>query len=87
MISRRQFSDKLGNLSILKFETKEDPYQIQILGPDQYFSYQQFEDKALKDQLMVADNSVLPTLTAAGPTISNTALAIRLADYIVRQSG
>ncbi|WP_257009376.1 GMC oxidoreductase [Bacillus sp. 7884-1] len=195
MISRRQFSDKLGNLSILKFETKEDPYQIQILGPNQYFSYQQFEDKALRDQLMVvfasfgrvepraenrvyidpsakdefgvplqqvqyslsnkdrqtahqvaeglrqsaaamgvtldestlslrppgadmheastcrmgddpatsatnrhgqvhgvrglfvADNSVLPTLTAAGPTISNTALAIRLADHIVRQSG
>jgi gluconate 5-dehydrogenase len=37
--------------------------------------------------LFVADNSVLPILTAAGPTISNTALAIRLADYIVRQSG
>ena len=31
-ISRRQFSDKLGNLSILKFETEESPYQIQILG-------------------------------------------------------
>jgi choline dehydrogenase-like flavoprotein len=193
-ISRRQFSDKLGNLSILKFETEESPYHIQILGPDQYFSYQQFEDKALKDQLMVvyasfgrvesraenrvyidpsakdefgvplqqvqyslsnkdrqtaeqvaqgirqsaaamgvtleestlglrppgadmhesctcrmgddpatsatnrhgqihgvqglyiADNSVLPTLTAAGPVLSNTALAIRLADHIVRQS-
>ena len=52
-ISRRQFSDKLGNLSILKFETEEDPYHIQILGPDQYCSYQQFEDKVLKDQLMV----------------------------------
>ena len=52
-ISRRQFSDKIGNLSILKFETEESPYQIQILGPDQYFSYQQFEDKDLKDQLMV----------------------------------
>lgn len=193
-ISRRQFSDKLGNLAVLKFETNESPYQIQILGPDQYFSYQQFEDKELKDQLMVvyasfgrvesraenrvyltaekdefgvplqqvqyslsnkdhqvanqvaqgikqsatamgvtldestlelrppgsdmheactcrmgddpatsatnrhgqvhgiqglfvADNSVLPTLTAAGPVISNVALAIRLADHIVRQSG
>lgn len=194
-ISRREFSDKLGNLAVLKFETKESPYQIQILGPDQYFSYQQFEDKALKDQLMVvyasfgrvepraenrvyidpsakdefgvplqqvqyslsnkdrqtaslveqgvrqsatamgvtldestlvlrppgadmheastcrmgddpatsatnrhgqihgvqglyvADNSVLPTLTAAGPVLSNTALAIRLADHLVRQSG
>ena len=52
-IGRRQFSDKLGNLSILKFETDESPYQIQILGPDQYFSYQQFEDKELKDNLMV----------------------------------
>ncbi len=52
-ISRRQFSDKLGNLAVLKFETNESPYQIQILGPDQYFSYQQFEDKELKDQLMV----------------------------------
>ncbi|KAB2338228.1 GMC family oxidoreductase [Cytobacillus depressus] len=193
-ISRRQFSDKLGNLCILKFETKESPYQIQILGPDQYFSYQQFEDKVHKDQLMVvyaafgrvepraenrvyltgekdefgvplqqvqyslsnkdrqtanqvaqgirqsaaamgvtldestlvlrppgadmheastcrmgddpatsstnrhgqvhgiqglyvADNSVLPSLTAAGPVLSNVALAIRLADHIVRQSG
>ena len=193
-ISRNQFSDKLGNFSILKFETEENPYQIQILGPDQYFSYQQFEDKALKDQLMVvyasfgrvepraenrvyidqnardefgvplqqvqyslsnkdretaikvaqgirksaaamgvaleestmgirppgadmheastcrmgnnpntsatnphgqihgvqglfvADNSVLPTLTAAGPVLSSSALAIRLADHIVRQS-
>lgn len=193
-IDRRTFSDKLGNLSILKFETDEAPYQIQILGPDQYFSYQQFEDKELKDSLMiayaafgrvepraenrvyvdpakkdefgvpqfqvqyslsnkdrqvadqvaqgirqsaaamgvaldpstltlrppgsdmhesstcrmgddpktsatnrhgqvhgvqglfVADNSVLPTLTAAGPVLSNVALAIRLADHIVRQS-
>ncbi|MGE8082084.1 GMC oxidoreductase [Peribacillus loiseleuriae] len=194
-VSRRQFSDRLGNVSILKFETEDDPYQIQILGPDQYWSYPQFEDKALKDQLMivyaafgrveprrenrvyidqsqkdeygvpmqqvqyslsnkdrqtaeqveqgirrsaaamgvtldestlvlrppgadmheastsrmgndpatsatnphgqihgvqglyVADNSVLPTLTGAGPTLSGSALAIRLADYIVRQSG
>ena len=37
--------------------------------------------------LFVADNSVLPSLTAAGPVLSNTALAIRLADHIVRQSG
>ena len=36
--------------------------------------------------LFVADNSVLPTLTAAGPVLSNVALAIRLADHIVRQS-
>lgn len=193
-IPRKQFSDKLGNFSILKFETNDSPYQIQILGPDQYFSYQQFEEEVLKDQLTVAyasfgrvepraenrvyvdssvkdefgvplqqvqyslsnkdrqtadqvaqgirqsaaamgvtldestlvlrppgsdmheastcrmgddpatsatnrqgqlhgvqglyvaDNSVLPTLTAAGPVLSNTALAIRLADHIVRQS-
>lgn len=191
---RGQFSDKLGNLSILKFETEESPYQIQILGPDQYWSYQQFEDKKLKNELMVvyaafgrveprpenrvyidsstkddygvplqqvqyslserdrqvaeqveqgirqsaaamgvtldesslvlrppgadmhesctcrmgnnpntsatnrngqihgiqglyvADNSALPTLTAAGPVLSNTALAIRLADHIARHS-
>ncbi|PZX07319.1 GMC oxidoreductase [Psychrobacillus insolitus] len=37
--------------------------------------------------LFVADNSVLPTLTAAGPVLSNVALAIRLADHIVRQTG
>ena len=194
-ISKRQFSDKLGNLSILKFETDEDPFHIQILGPNQYWSYQQFEDKVLPDELMVvfatfgrveprkenrvyvdpndtdeygvpwqqvqyslsdkdrqnaknvedgirrsakamgvtldesslvlrppgadmheastcrmgddpntsatnrhgqihgvqglfiADNSVLPSLTAAGPVLSNSALAIRLADHIVRQSG
>ncbi|WP_043931865.1 GMC oxidoreductase [Bacillus sp. EB01] len=191
-VSRGQFSDRLGNLSILKFETEEDPFQIQILGPDQYWSYQQFEDKELKNELMVvfaafgrvesrpenrvylesrqdeygvplqqvqyslsekdrqtaqkvergiresaramgvtldestlvlrppgadmhesctcrmgpnpntsatdrngqihgvkglyvADNSALPTLTAAGPVLSNTALAIRVADNIVRQ--
>ena len=194
-VSRRQFSDRIGNLSILKFETDEDPFQIQILGPNQYWSYQQFEDKVLPDQLMVvyaafgrvqprrenrvyvdpndrdeygvpwqqvqfslsdrdrqtakqvedgirrsakamgvtldesslvlrppgadmheastcrmgddpntsatnrngqihgvqglfvADNSVLPSLTGAGAVISGTALAIRLADHIVRQSG
>lgn len=192
-VNRGQFSDRLGNLSVLKFEANGSPYQIQILGPNQYFSYQQFEDKELKDQLMVvyaafgrvesraenrvyltserdefgvplqqvqyslsnkdyqvaeqvaqgiresatamgvtldestlelrppgadmheactcrmgddpatsatnrhgqvhgvqglfvADNSVLPTLTAAGPVLSNVALAIRLADHIVRQS-
>ena len=193
-ISRRQFSDKLGNLAVLQFETDESPYQIQILGPDQYFSYHQFEDKGLQDNLMVtyaafgrvqpraenrvyidpyakdkfgvplqqvqyslsnkdrqtasqvaqgitksatamgvtldpspltlrppgsdmheastcrmgddpatsttdrhgqvhgvqglfvADNSVLPSLTGAAATISNIALAIRLADHIVRQS-
>jgi gluconate 5-dehydrogenase len=192
-VSREPFSNGLGNLSILKFETEEDPYQIQMLGPDQYWSYQQFEDKELGDQLMivyasfgrvesrqencvylesrrdeygvplqqvqyslsekdrrtiqkleqgirdsakamgatldestlvlrppgadmheactcrmgknpntsainpngqihgvqglyVADNSALPSLTAAGPVLSNTALAIRAADNIVRQS-
>ena len=53
-VSRRQFSDRLGDVSILKFETDDDPYQIQILGPDQYWSYSQFEDKELKDELMIA---------------------------------
>jgi choline dehydrogenase-like flavoprotein len=192
-VSRNQFSDRLGNLSVLKFETEDDPYHIQILGPDQYWSYQQFEDKVLGDQLMiafaafgrvesrpenrvyldsrldeygvplqqvqyalsnrdrqtaqqveqgirdsaramgvtldestlvlrppgadmhesctcrmgnnpntsatnlngqihgvqglyVADNSALPSLTAAGPVLSNTALAIRVADHIIHQS-
>lgn len=36
--------------------------------------------------LFAADNSVLPTLTAAGPVLSNVALAIRVADHIVRTS-
>jgi choline dehydrogenase-like flavoprotein len=36
--------------------------------------------------LYIADNSVLPTLTAAGPTLSGSALAIILADHIFRQS-
>ena len=45
-ISRRQFSDRLGNLSILKFETEDDPYQIQILGPDQYWSYHNLKIKS-----------------------------------------
>lgn len=194
-INRNQFPGDIGNLSILKAETKESPYQIQILGPNQYFSYQQFEDKIYDENLVVvyaafgmtescpenrvyvnpnirdkygvplfqveysynnndlqvvdkmtagivqtaeamgvtldtstlvvrppgsdmhesctcrmgvdpatsatnphgqihgvqglfiADNSVLPTLTAAGPVFSNVALAIRLADYIVSISG
>lgn len=194
-VDRGYFSDHTGNVAILKAETDEAPYQIQILGPDQYFSYQQFEDKKLKNNLgiayaafgrveprfenhvyldpnekdefgmplfqveyslsnkdyqvveqvkqgiqdsanamgvtldpseplqlrppgsdmhesstcrmgddpdtsvtdlhsqvhnveglYVADNSVLPRLTAAGPVLTNTALAIRLADHIVRQS-
>lgn len=52
-ISRRQFPDNIGNLAILKRETRESPYQIQILGPNQFFSYQQFEEKVLPDQVSV----------------------------------
>lgn len=52
-ISRKQFSENIGNLAILKRETRQFPYQIQILGPNQYFSYQQFEDKVLPDQVSV----------------------------------
>ncbi|WP_328285159.1 GMC family oxidoreductase [Paenibacillus alkaliterrae] len=52
-ISRSQFSENIGNLSILKRETRQSPYQIQILGPDQYFSYQQFEEKVLPEQISV----------------------------------
>lgn len=52
-ISRKQFSDNIGNLAILKRETRKFPYQIQILGPNQYFSYQQFEDKVLPDQVSI----------------------------------
>lgn len=36
--------------------------------------------------LYIADNSVLPTLAAANPTLSTVAIAFRLADHIVRQS-
>lgn len=193
-ISRRQFPDPIGNLAILKQETRQSPYQIQILGTVPYFSYQQFEEKVLREDLdislgalgrvgsrhenkvyldrsvrdeygvpmirvnfsysstdtmvinemnrgiiqtasamgvaldgapvlfppgsdyhesctcrmgidpalsatdrfgqihgitglYVADNSVLPTLAAANPTLSTVALAIRTADHIVRQSG
>jgi choline dehydrogenase-like flavoprotein len=193
-ISRRNFNDRSGNLAILKAETEDSPYQIQILGPGQFFSYQQFEEKTLPDEIIIvyaafgrvqsrrenrvyidpanvdefgvplnqveysltdadyqvaeqikqgiresaeamkvtinpdtlvlrppgadmhesctlrmgddpstsatdrhgqihgvrglyaADNSVLPTLTAAGPVLSNVALAIRTADHIVRSS-
>ncbi|MBD1379874.1 GMC family oxidoreductase [Bacillus sp. IB182487] len=192
-ISRRQFAENLGNVAILKPETRQSPYQIQIVGPGQYFSYQQFEEKELLEDLIVsegaygrvesrfenriyldpserdeygvpmmqvnfsysdrdrevinqmaqgiiqsasamgvildsvpaffppgsdfhesctcrmgndpstsatnrygqihevsglyvADNSVLPSLSAANPTLSTVALAIRMADHIVRQS-
>ena len=34
--------------------------------------------------LFVADNSVLPTLPSANPTLITVALAIRTADYISR---
>ncbi|MFE4813770.1 hypothetical protein ACFQ9Y_21965 [Peribacillus simplex] len=36
--------------------------------------------------LYVADNRILPSQKAAGPALSNTALAIRQANHIVRQS-
>ncbi|WP_245947306.1 GMC oxidoreductase [Bacillus taeanensis] len=192
-ISRNQFPETIGNLALYKYETKHTPYLIQILGPDRYFVYQQFEEKVLPEELgvtyvtfgrvesrpenrvfidpdvrdeygvpmnqitfaysendrvviyqmyegifqtaiamgvrldgeptmlppgadfhesctcrmgidpetsatnrfgqihgvkglYVADNSVLPTLAAANPTLSTVALAIRLADHIVKQS-
>jgi choline dehydrogenase-like flavoprotein len=37
--------------------------------------------------LFIADNSVLPTIGAANPTLSTVALAIRTADHIVRLLG
>lgn len=52
-ISRREFTENIGNLAILKRETRHSPYQIQILGPNQFFSYQQFEDKVLPDQVSI----------------------------------
>ncbi len=36
--------------------------------------------------LFIADNSVLPTLPAANPTLTTVALAIRTADYIIQIS-
>jgi choline dehydrogenase-like flavoprotein len=36
--------------------------------------------------LFVADNSMIPSMSAANPTLTTVALAIRTADYIVRQS-
>jgi gluconate 5-dehydrogenase len=193
-ISSRQFPDPIGNLAILKQETWQNPYQIQIFGTGPYFSYQQFEEKVPQEELAVslgalgrvesrsenrvyldpgvrddygvpmiqvnfsyssrdrmvinemhrgiiqtasamgvalveepdlfppgsdyhesctcrmgtdpalsatnrfgqihgitglyiADNSVLPSLASANPTLSTMALAIRTADHIVRQSG
>lgn len=35
--------------------------------------------------LYIADNSILPTTGAANPTLTTTALAIRTADYVIRQ--
>lgn len=193
-IYKSMFPENVGNLAVLKQETTYAPYQIQILGPDQYFAYQQFEetnlpellgvtyaafgrvesrpenrvfvDPTIKDEygvplnqvnfsyskqdydvinqtrhgiyqsahamgvtlnaepelvlpggdyhescscrmgidpdtsatnrfgqihgvegLFVADNSVLPSLAAANPTLSTVALALRTADYIVMRSG
>jgi gluconate 5-dehydrogenase len=54
-ISRREFADNFGNLAILKPETRQSPYQIQILGSGQYFSYQQFEEKESQEDLSVAE--------------------------------
>ncbi|WP_410514592.1 GMC oxidoreductase [Paenibacillus sp. BR2-3] len=36
--------------------------------------------------LFIADNSILPTLPAANPTLTTVALAIRTADYIIQTS-
>lgn len=94
-ISRRQFSDKLGNLSILEFETDESTLALRPPGADMHEANtcRMGVDPAtsatnLNGQvhgvpgLFVADNSVLPSLTGSGAVISNVALAIRLADYI-----
>lgn len=35
--------------------------------------------------LFVADNSMVPSMSAANPTLTTIALAIRMADHIVRQ--
>ncbi|MGM0877059.1 MAG: GMC oxidoreductase [Bacillota bacterium] len=52
-ISRSHFSSDVGNLAILKQETAIPPYQIQILGPDVFDVYQQFEEKQLPEDLGV----------------------------------
>nr|MBC9201067.1 hypothetical protein [Paenibacillus sp. PL91] len=35
--------------------------------------------------LFVADNSMIPTISAANPTLTTVALAIRTADHILQQ--
>jgi gluconate 5-dehydrogenase len=52
-INRRQFGKDPGVISILIYETAEQPYQIQLLGPDQYYAYQQFEEKILPEEISI----------------------------------
>lgn len=55
-INKAQFGEDVGNLSILKRETEQDLYQMQIVGPNQYYSYQQYEEKILPEELSISQS-------------------------------
>lgn len=54
-ISRNKFSEVLGSLSVLLPESIDKPYQIQFSGPNPYFSYPQFQEKLLMEELEISE--------------------------------
>ena len=56
-INRRNFSEELGNLVINIPQTKQSPFQIQMLGSEKYYAYQPFEEKPFLEEVKIALNT------------------------------
>jgi choline dehydrogenase-like flavoprotein len=52
-VSRNDFPEVLGPLSVMIPQTKERPYQIQMGGPGEYLWYQRYEQQPLLDELHI----------------------------------
>jgi choline dehydrogenase-like flavoprotein len=52
-VSRKEFPEVLGPLSVMIPQTKKRPYQIQMGGPGGYLWYQRYEQEPLLDELQI----------------------------------
>jgi choline dehydrogenase-like flavoprotein len=52
-VNREDFPEVLGTLGILIPGTEKRPYQIQIIGPEGYFWYQNVQEKPLESNLEI----------------------------------
>ena len=52
-VSRKQFPEVLGPMSVMIPQTKSRPYQIQMGGPEGYLWYQRYEQEPLQDELHI----------------------------------